>query len=194
MYTYKLRDLFCVCVCVCVCVCDCVCLCPAGYHADSIPLNYYNGLLMGLTVVEGEEGPGTSQRSMFCSGADRFHNLWVRWFYSTIKVNVKALSEVAGQLSGLGRLATGHVGEKWTTKCLRGPFLQERLFVFLVLSLFGPWACCGALCSGFLLFSIISISVQQSISTLYIHQSRSMYPSQVATVGVSAVLCMLRRA
>lgn len=34
---------------LCGAVCVCVCLCPADCHTDSIPLNYYNGLVMGLT-------------------------------------------------------------------------------------------------------------------------------------------------
>lgn len=32
-----------------VCVCMWVCVIAAGYHTDNISLNYYNGLVMGLT-------------------------------------------------------------------------------------------------------------------------------------------------
>lgn len=57
LYTYELQTLFCTCMSEYACVeCVwgvCVCVRPAGYHAgyhaDSIPLNYYNGLVMVLT-------------------------------------------------------------------------------------------------------------------------------------------------
>lgn len=65
-----------------------VCVSPAGYHADSIPLNYYNGLVMVLT--EWLRVRRDQEQTRGQCAAYRFHNLWVRWVYSTIKANVKS--------------------------------------------------------------------------------------------------------
>ena len=73
-----------VCVCVWVCVCVCVCVC-ARYNADSIPLTYYNGLVMGPTEwlwVRRHRGVSELLRASW------IHSLWVGSLLGTIEVNV----------------------------------------------------------------------------------------------------------